>query len=324
MYASRIAPSTRAWVAFSDRARVYFPRAETLLRIPHPVSRIPYRTMTTRRQNVLSVIAFFLVLFGILLLSSRNRERVQNGFLSLVSPFLKKGSEWDRSVAKLRHQLKTLQELEVENDALKVENDKLKALNQALQGIEAENLRLKAAFGYKNETPFSLVPARIIGRSKSNWWSTVTIDRGTLDEVGIGMPVLTPDGLVGKVISATDHAAVVLLISDENCGVAATIRTKDGHQQPGIVRVRGERLRNIENPRMTMSFLPKHLRGVQVGYKIYTSGVGRVFPANVIVGEVTDIKERELETEVGIQPAVNLAELTDVFVVTGLKGVAEK
>jgi rod shape-determining protein MreC len=290
--------------------------------------------MTPRRQNVLSVLAFIAVLFGILLLSPRNRERVQNGFLSMISPFLKKGSEWDRSVAKLRHQLKTLQQLETENDALQVENDKLKALNQALQGVEAENIRLKAAFGYRDETPFTLVPARIIGRSESNWWSNVKIDRGTLDGIGKEMPVLTPEGLVGKVISATDHSAIVLLISDENCGVAATLRDTNGQQYPGIVRVHGERLRNIENPRMTMSFLPKRLVGergaqagskvVQAGTKVFTSGVGRVFPANVIVGEVTDINPRELETEVGIKPAVNLAELTDVFVVTGLKGAPEK
>ena len=159
--------------------------------------------MTNRRQNVLSVIAFILVVLGILILSPRNRERVQNGFLSLVSPFLKKGSEWDRSVAKLRHQLKTLQQLEVENDALKIENDKLKALNQALQGVEAENLRLKEAFGYKDQSPFSLVPARIIGRSESNWWSNITIDRGTADGLMKDMSAITPDGLVGKVIAAS-------------------------------------------------------------------------------------------------------------------------
>ncbi|MEK0448280.1 MAG: Cell shape-determining protein MreC precursor [Verrucomicrobiota bacterium] len=280
--------------------------------------------MTSRRQNVLSVAVFLLVLIGILLLSPKNRERVQNGFLSLMSPFLKKGSEWDRSVAKLRHQLKTLQQLEVENDALKVENDKLKALNQALQGIEAENLRLKAAFGYKDQTPFSLVPARIIGRSESNWWSSVKIDRGTADGVQKDMSALTPDGLVGKVIAASDHISTVLLISDENCGVAATLRNPDGQLQHGIIRVvRGDRLSTMQQPRMTMSFLPKHLK-VAPGWKVFTSGLGRVFPENVIVGEVVDIKPRELETEVSIQPAVNLAALTDVFIVTGLKGAGDK
>ena len=149
--------------------------------------------MTPRRQNVFSVIAFIAVVFGILLLSPGNRERVQNGFLSIISPFLKKGSEWDNSVAKLRHKLKSLQELEIDNDRLKVENDKLKALNQALQGVERENLRLKEAFGYKDQSPFSLVPARIIGRSEANWWSTITIDRGIADGVMKDLSAITPD-----------------------------------------------------------------------------------------------------------------------------------
>lgn len=280
--------------------------------------------MTPRRQNVLSVLAFVFVTLGILLLSPSNRERVQNGFLSLISPFLKKGSEWDNSVAKLRHQLKSLQELETDNDKLKVENDKLKALNQVLQGVEAENLRLKAAFGYKDQSPFSLLPARIIGRSESNWWSTVKIDHGTLDGVGKDMSAITPDGLVGKVIAATDNAATVLLISDETCGVSATLSTPDGQTHPGIVRVvRGDRFTNMQQPRMAMSFLPKRLE-VKPGWKVYTSGLGQVFPPNVIVGEVVKAVDRDLETEVTIQPTVNIAALTDVFIVTGLKGVAKK
>lgn len=282
--------------------------------------------MTPRRQNVLSVIAFVAVVMCILLLSPTNRERVQNGFLSLISPFLKKGSEWDNSVAKLRHQLKSLQELEVDNDRLKVENDKLKALNQALQGVEAENLRLKAAFGYKDQSPFSLVPARIIGRSESNWWNSITIDRGTDDGVIKDTSAITPDGLVGKVISASEKTAIVLLISDETCGVAATLTTPDGQKQNGIIRIRGDRVpssRQMQQPRMTMSFLPRRLK-LEPGSKVFTSGLGRVFPENIIVGEVLDSKERELDTEVTIKPAVNIAALTDVFIVTGLKGVAGK
>ena len=280
--------------------------------------------MTSRRQNVLSVIAFLFVVVFILLLSPGNRERVQNGFLSLISPFLKKGSEWDNSVAKIRHQLKSLRELETDNDKLKVENDKLKALNQALQGVEAENLRLKAAFGYKDESPFSLVPARIIGRSESNWWGTVKIDRGIAEGVTKDMSAITPDGLVGKVIAASEHAATVLLITDETCGVSATLSTPSGEAHPGIIRVvRGDRLANMNQPRMTMSFLPKRL-DVKPGWKVFTSGLGHVFPANIIVGQVVETKDRELEREATIQPAVNIAALSDVFIVTGLKGVTQK
>jgi rod shape-determining protein MreC len=138
------------------------------------------------------------------------------------------------------------------------------------------------------------------------------------------MSALTPDGLVGKVIAATDHAATILLISDENCGVAATLQTPEGASHPGIIRVvRGDRLSNMEQPRMVMSFLPKRLK-VAPGWKVFTSGHGRLFPENVIVGEVVESKERELEIEAVIQPAVNLAALTDVFIVTGLKGAAAK
>ena len=136
-----------------------------------------------RRANIIAVTVFIAAVIGIFILTPRSRQWIQGGFLSIVSPFLKKGSEYDSRWKNYRAGLKKLDELEEDNQRLKVEIDKLRASNQALRGVESENIRLKAELGYYGQAAFALVPARVIGRSPSNWWSTIVIDKGSADLV---------------------------------------------------------------------------------------------------------------------------------------------
>jgi rod shape-determining protein MreC len=271
-----------------------------------------------RRANIISVALFFVAVTGIFLLSPKNRQGLQSGFLGVVSPFLRKGSELDSRWKNYRAGLKKLDELEADNQRLKVENDQLRASAQALRGAESENLRLKSALGYQGHSAFALVSARVIGRSPANWWSTVVIDKGTADLVQKEMPVVTPDGLVGKVVNVEEHSAIVLLVSDENCRVAATV---EGTKEQGIIRVevRGKRTSNNIMPRMTLDFLSR-FAPLQPGQKIYTSGAGSIYPPGILAGQIIEFKSRELDGVAVIEPAVDIAALADVFVVTGMKG----
>ena len=270
-----------------------------------------------RRANIIAVAVFLAAVVGIFVLSPRNRQRLQSGFLSIVSPFLKKGSEVDSRWKSYKAGLKKLDELEEDNQRLKVESDKLRASNQALRGVEAENIRLKAALGYQGQAAFALVPARVIGRSPSNWWSTVVIDKGTGDLVQKEMPVVTPDGLVGKVVNVDEHSAIVLLVSDENCKVAASV---EGTKEQGIVRVevRGQRTSNNIQPTMTLNFLSR-VASLQPEQKVLTSGAGSVYPPGILIGQIVEFKSRELDGQAVIEPSVDIAALADVFVITGVK-----
>lgn len=270
-----------------------------------------------RRTNIIAVAVFLAAFVGVLVLSPRNRQRLQSGFLSIVSPFLKKGSEVDSRWKNYKAGLKKLDELEADNRQLKVENDQLRAANQALRGVEAENIRLKAALGYEGQSPFALVPARVIGRSPSNWWSTVIIDKGTRNLVQPEMPVVTPDGLVGKVVNVDDGSAVVLLVSDENCKVAASV---EATKEQGIVRVevRGQRTSNNIQPKMTLNFLSRFAQ-LKPGQRVLTSEAGGVYPPGILIGEIVEFKSRELDGQAVIEPSVDIAALSDVFIITGMK-----
>jgi len=253
---------------------------------------------------VILVTATFIVLG-----QGRTTQRFQAGFLGMISPFLKNGSSLDRKVTELREGLKSLKQLEEENKRLTIANQELSATNQTLRGFEAENNQLRNALGYRERSVFQLMPARIIARDASTWYQTVKIDRGSEELIEPDMPVLTEQGLVGKTTVVAPHAATVILITDENCRVAASV---EGSTEKGIVR--GERISNHGIPMIGLIFLTKQAN-LHPGQKVYTSGVGGVFPSGVLIGAVRDFKVRELDGYATIVPAVDLSTIDDVFVV---------
>lgn len=273
-----------------------------------------------RRVNFIIVLLFLLAVGGIFLISPRNRQRLQSGFLTVISPFLKKGSEWDSAFREYRGRVKKLHELEAENGELRVQLDALKSQNAALRGFEKLYHESQKAVGFKEQAPFTLVPARVVGRPISNWWHTVDVDKGSADGIEAGMAVLTPDGLVGRTILATEHTATVLLITDENCKVAATVSGSRDPSKQGIVHVevRGERSASNLQPRMILNFISK-FASLEPGQEIETSGAGQVYPPGIKIGRVLEFKPRELHGEALLEPSVNLATLSDVFIVTGAK-----
>ncbi|MDQ3623816.1 MAG: rod shape-determining protein MreC [Verrucomicrobiota bacterium] len=268
-----------------------------------------------QRANILAVAGFvvLVIVTFFLLGQQRNTQRLQAGFLGLISPFLKQGSAVDRRYKELREGLKSLRQLEEENKRLIIANKELMATNQTLRGVEAERNRLRKALGYMNEAEavFQLMPARITARDASTWYQTVKIDRGSAELIEPDMPVLTDEGLVGKTTVVAEHSATVILISDENCRVAANV---EGSPHQGIVR--GERISSQSQPVITLNFLPKQAN-LKPGLKVYTSGVGGVFPSGVLIGAVKEFKLRELEGYATLVPAVDLSTLEDVFVVVG-------
>jgi rod shape-determining protein MreC len=257
----------------------------------------------------LGILAAILAYF--LSFDAESTRKLQAGFYSLISPFLKTGSGIQKSITSVSSGLKTLEEVEQDNASLKVENRSLKATNQALRDVEHEVNRLRRALAYRERSVFRLVPAEIVARDASTWWRTATINRGKNDHIETDMPVVTDEGLVGKTTTVSDNVSVVLLISDENCRVAATV---EGTKEQGIVS--GERVNVSVSPLLELNFLTKQAN-LQPGGKVYTSGVGGVFPSGLPIGAVQSYRVRELDGQAKVMPAADLSHLEDVFVVTG-------
>jgi len=264
-----------------------------------------------RQINAIAVAIFLVVVLILFAFTPRNTQIMQARFLGVIAPLLKNGSSLQTQIIGFREGLKKLNELDAENKQLRVELDELKATDQTLQGLAAENNQLRRALQYRERSAFKLVPARIIARDAGSWWSTIKVDKGSNDGLQPDQPVLTEDGLVGKTTIVASNASTVLLISDENCGVAATV---EGTRERGMVH--GTRTSTATEPDLTLNFLSK-LADLKPGQKVYSSGVGGVFPSGVLVGEVKDFVVEPLEGTASVIPAVDLSNIEDVFVVTG-------
>ena len=266
-----------------------------------------------RRLTVLALVVFLAIVGVLFALGPAGTRKVQSNFQGFITPFLTTGWRLERTITAVRGGLKTLDQLETENKQLVVHNKELQAVNSTLRDLEAENNRLRHALQYRERATFDLVPARIIARDPSSWWNTVKIDRGFADGLESDMPVLTEDGLVGKTTTVAKNAATVLILSDETCRVAGNI---EGTRDQGIVS--GERASGIGMPLISMRFLSK-MANLKPGQKIYSSGVGGVYPSGILIGVVREFKVKELEGSATLVPAVDLTTLEDVFVVRGKK-----
>lgn len=265
------------------------------------------------RSSIIALAVVGAILAYFLSFGAEGTRKIQAGFYKVISPFLSTGSGLKKQITSVSTGLKTLEELERDNAALKVDNRSLKATNQALRDVEHEVNRLRRALGYRERSVFRLVPAEVLTRDASTWWRTVTINRGKADGIEPDQPVVTDEGLVGKTATVGDNVSIVLLISDENCKVACTV---EGTREQGIVS--GERVTGSVSPMLDLNFLSKQAN-LQPGPKVYTSGVGGVFPSGLLVGVVQSFRVRELDGQARVTPAVDMSHLEDVFVVTGRK-----
>src|SRR3954462_12492358 len=265
------------------------------------------------RTSIIALLVFGAILGYFLSFGPDSTRKLQSNIYQMIAPFLSGGSGIKKQITQVRTGLKSLEELERDNTNLQVEIRQLKATNQGLRDVEREVNRLRHALQYKERSVFKLVPAEIIARDSSTWWHTVTINRGKEDNIEGDMPVVTDEGLIGKTTTVSENISIVMLVSDENCRVASKV---EGTREQGIVA--GERIAGGQTPLLDMNFLSKQA-DLKPGQKVYTSGVGGVFPSGLLVGAVKAFKVRALDGQAQVTPAVDLSHLEDVFVVTGRK-----
>lgn len=258
---------------------------------------------------VLLALAVLLVAILAILGSDASRG-LHSGFFDFLSPFLRTGSAVTEQFGAVGKGLKSLEQLEEENRELNVDNRSLRARLQVLEGLREENDSLRDALDFVRRTEFRLLAARVVSRDAATWWNNIRINRGFEDGVEVDMPVITDEGLVGKVVAVSKNLATVMLISDENCKVGARV---EGTRERGITQ--GRRISSHPEGEIELNFLNKEA-AIPPSSPVYTAGVeGGVFPSDILIGQMISFKARELDGQALLAPAVNLSSLTDVFVI---------
>lgn len=278
-----------------------------------------YRKQVRRRRAVLAL----LIIGSFLLLTvtyGQTSGSVQSGVSVVFSPLQ---TVADRALKPARDLVGWFDK----TFAARGENSRLSeelasARKQAVAGQEAlsENAQLRKLVELDGDPPlaesaYQPVTGRVIGRSPTVWNSTVTLDIGSGDGVKVDDPVISGDGLVGRVASTQGGSSQVTLITDHESAVSAKVLPA-GVQ--GVIRP------NVGDPEdLILDFIDstKHVHG---GQAIVTSGwraqgLASLFPPGLPVGEVTSasIVEQEASQQVHLRPYADFANLDLVQVLTG-------
>ncbi|SEO27136.1 rod shape-determining protein MreC [Propionispora vibrioides] len=197
-----------------------------------------------------------------------------------------------------------------DNQLLKAENERLRQNEEAATEVLAENTRLRTMLDYKKGAPqFDFVLASIIARDPGSWTSTIIINRGSADGIAKDMPVVTPQGLVGNIVSVTGSTAKVQLILDPRSAVGALVQRTESR----VAAIVEGAPANPLTPRMV-----NIARDADIikGDKIITSGFGGIYPKGLSIGEVLDVINEDggLLKYAVLKPSVDFDRIEEVFV----------
>jgi rod shape-determining protein MreC len=226
-----------------------------------------------------------------------------------VSPFERAGASGIGSIRGVWHHYFALRNASFENERLRRENDTLKLQINQLQSKAAEADRLAALLNFRqSHQNVPMLGARVIGASPDTASQTVYLDRGERDGIHRNMAVITPDGVVGKIAESYGRTSQVLLLTDKDSGIGAML-LESRIQSP--VGGTGE-------PLLTMKYVASD-DNVNVGEHVVTSGMDRIFPRDLPVGTVAQIKPGQPFKQIRIRPSANLERLEEVIVLLSLQ-----
>jgi rod shape-determining protein MreC len=242
---------------------------------------------------------------------------VQRGFLEVVSPIQEGASRALKPVRDLFGWFDDTVHAKKERDKYRKQAAQWRAAAIANAYDKRKLAELEKLTGLDKELGLDQmepVTSRVIGKSPTIWYATITIDKGRVDGVRTEQPVITGDGLVGTVSTVTPHSSIVKLITDEGSGVSATIDASgvSGIVQPAVGAPNDLRLEFI-----------RHADRVKPGQALVTAGttssrVPSLFPPGIPIGRVSkvDAEEVDLYQRVHVRPFAELRRLDYVQVLT--------
>jgi len=254
------------------------------------------------------------ILLQILLLAVQIKRDSQGRLIRVwtvgaVSPFQRAGASVIGGIRGVWNHYFALQNASRENERLRSENDTLKLQINQLQSRAAEADRLARLLNFRQaHQNVPMLGARVIGTSADTASQTVYLDRGERDGIRRNMGVITPDGVVGKVIESYSNTSQVLLLSDKDSGVGAMI-SESRIQSP---------VGGVGEPLLSMKYVPNDDE-VNLGQHVVTSGMDRIFPRDLPVGTVSQIKSGNPFKQIRIRPSANLERLEEVIVLLSLQ-----
>jgi rod shape-determining protein MreC len=169
-----------------------------------------------------------------------------------------------------------------------------------------EGMRLKKLLALRERVDYFTVAARVIGRSRASVFKTILINIGTTDGVEMGSPVLTNEGIIGRITETSWNVSRVLLLTDYNSNVDALIQESRAY---GLLQGHGSEGCVLKYVRRSEK--------IQLGDKVISSGMAGIFPKGLLLGTVKRVEKKNygLFQEIEVSPTVDFSKLEEVLVI---------
>jgi len=190
-----------------------------------------------------------------------------------------------------------------ENQRLRAQVGELTLQNSSLESRAAEAQRLAALLEFRGAHPDApLLAARVIGGDAGSS-RAIYLDRGERDGVQQNMGVITPQGVVGKVLEVYSTTSQVLLLTDNSSGAGALLANS---RTQGAAKGTGD-------PLLELDYVSNE-QAVAVGERVLTSGMDRIFPKDLPLGTVTETRPGNPFKQIQVRPAARLDQLEEVLI----------
>lgn len=271
--------------------------------------------MNLKRYRDLAVVLLALAVpFWFLRASMRDPRQVTGAdkiIVRLSTPIQYAAATLARALSNVWGEYVYLVDVKEDNARLASQNARLRERVRKLEELEEENRRLKRLLDLRTSVRTDVISAQVIGKDTNEFFriARVTLDKDARN-IGLNLPVISPDGVVGTTLKVSGDTVDVRLVVDAGSGVDIVVQRTGAR---GFVRGTGDEskyLCNVEYVQRTDE--------IEVGDLLVTSGVGRRFPKGIPVGTVTQVVKRDfgIYQQVFATPAVDFSRIEEVLIVT--------
>ena len=268
--------------------------------------------LLTRHRNVtILVVVLFAEVVGLAVQVKRTSDTDSSRLLRVwtvtaVSPLEKAFVAVQQSVSNTWHSYFYLRGVRAQNQKLQEEIEQLRLQQVRLAEDAGQARRLQRLLGFKEQFIARTLAAQVIGSSGSDMSRVVYIDKGAGDGVEQDMPVITADGVVGKILRVFPTSSQVLLINDPSSGVGAILEKS---RLQGVIK-------GTANGELLLEKMMSDER-VEAGDQLLTSGGDQIFPKGLAIGVVKKVSPgKDVFLNVQVKPAAELSRLEEVLVIT--------
>lgn len=194
------------------------------------------------------------------------------------------------------------------NTYLRQQNVLLQDELSRLRSAEAENERLRELLQFSRESELDLFPVRIVGKELNQVNNSLTINAGSADNIEQGMPLVSANGLIGKVILTSEQYAQVMPYFNSLFRVSAKLQSTN---TPGIISWNGDSIYELQ-----MDYVPQTVP-VDSGETVVTSGFSNEYPPDLPIGQVVRVEPQpgQETQQIFVRPYADLYEIAEGFVV---------